>query len=83
MYLERLMEISRAENGFVVTVTVPMKPSAEDKCCAPTMVDGGKSFVCYDEEGLLTKIQTILPLLTAPDPEQQMEQVFKEASANE
>lgn len=82
MYMNQLMAICKADNGYVITVTVPMK---EDSSSSPTAVGSSreKTFVCYDEDTLLTKISAILPLLTAPDAEEQMEQIFEEAASND
>jgi hypothetical protein len=64
MYIEELISIGRAENGFVVEVRVPFDPEGELKdccCCCPSTEM--KQFLVSEPAEVGEKIAEILPML--------------------
>jgi hypothetical protein len=66
-YVEEIMSIGRAANGYVLTVRIPYsEEKEEDYYDGPVDVGGGsreKVILCKDIEDLSGKISSIIPAL--------------------
>jgi len=65
MYMNRMMEISSAENGFVVSCSVPLKPSKkkagmEMSCCCDSC---GKQYIAKDAAEVCVLVAKLMPML--------------------
>jgi hypothetical protein len=65
MYMNKLLEVSKAENGFVVSCTVPIKPDKKSEgksmqCCVD---ESCKQFVAKDESEVAALITKLMPML--------------------
>ena len=65
MYMDRMMEISSAENGFVVSCSVPLKPSKkkagiEMPCCCDSY---GKQYLAKDAAEVGALVAKLMPML--------------------
>lgn len=75
MYIQELISIGKAENGYAISVRVPMKKETSEPCCA----EDEKVYLVSDENALTAKLTAILPTLVTDDPEKEMQEAFKEA----
>jgi len=61
MYMKRMLEIGKAENGFVVECKVPIKPkNASDQAI---WCDAGKQYVAKDLVEVTELVGKLMPLL--------------------
>jgi hypothetical protein len=81
-YIEEIMSIGRAANGYVLTVRVPYKETDEDYY-GPTVSGSGereKVILCKDSDELATKINKLLPALAdKASAEESFDRAFQEA----
>lgn len=65
MYMTRVIEISKAENGFVLECRVPLKKDAKNTktmdCCYNTSVE--KQYIAKNEKEVAQLVSDIMPLL--------------------
>jgi len=81
-YVEEIMSIGRASNGYVLTVRVPFE--GEEEQATIIREDNQKIIVCKDAEELTAKIDKLLPALTdKASADQQFGRAFKEAEYDE
>jgi hypothetical protein len=82
MYMTRVIEVSKATNGFVLECRVPLKPEAKstskmDMCCSPSS-SCEKQYIAKDAKEVAELISDIMPLL---DQEFKTEKEFDNAFA--
>ena len=86
MYMSRMISVSKAQNGYVVECTVPLKPDAKktgkmDSCCYPGSAD--KQYIAKDAKEVGDLIEDIMPLLDADyKTEDEFDAAFKKATAD-
>ena len=81
MYVEPLVSIGKAENGFLITITVSMKRDVDGE--SKSAVDESeKVFVVDDLKMLAAKLDALLPTLEQDDSTA-MVNAFKEALKND
>jgi len=66
MYMDRVIEISKASNGFVVSCNVPLKPDTKksDKmtsCCMDSSTN--RQYIAKDATEVADLVTDIMPLL--------------------
>jgi hypothetical protein len=85
MYMDRCVEVSKAENGFVVACTVPLKPAAKSSskmvsCCSDNSAN--KQYLAKTASEAADLLEDILPLLdTDYTTEAAFDAAFKKATA--
>lgn len=67
MYMSRMIEISKAANGYVLECRVPLKPEAKpskkmDMCCSPSS-SCEKQYIAKDAKEVADLVDDIMPLL--------------------
>jgi len=76
-YVEELVSVGRAANGYIMTLRVPYEDEGET--AAVIRDDTQKVIVCKDLEELKEKLTAILPALTDKrSAEEQFNAAFKE-----
>ena len=80
MYMTRVIEVSKATNGFVLECRVPLAPEAKstakmDSCCCPSS-SCEKQYIAKDAQEVADLIADIMPLL---DQEFKTEKEFDNA----
>lgn len=61
MYMKKMLEIGKAENGYVVECRVPLKAKKEkDMVCHPS---AEKQYIAEDTAGVAKIIEKIMPML--------------------
>jgi hypothetical protein len=79
-YVEEMMSIGKAANGYVLTVRVPYK--SDEDYDGPMVVgpeDREKVIICNDLDDLTSKISNILPaLVDKQSAEEVFDNTFKE-----
>ncbi len=80
MYVEEMISIGKAENGFVINVRAPYKEDSDsDGCCiGPSRKE--KMFVVKSAEEAAEKVSALLPLL---NDKMDADEVFKTAFKEE
>ena len=64
MYMNKCIEISKAENGYVVEVCVPMADSQDTGEDMPvSTADNGKQFIAKDVAEVQRLIAKLMPLM--------------------
>ena len=81
MYVEPLVSIGKAENGFLITITAPMKRDMDGESIS-AVDESEKVFVVDDLKMLAAKLDTLLPTLEQDDSTA-MANAFKEALKND
>ena len=81
MYLDRVLEISQAKNGFVLNVCIPLKKDAKASksmlCCESS---ANKQYIAKDAAEVSDLVSDILPLLDKDyTTEQDFDKAFDEA----
>ena len=80
-YLDTIAEVSKLDNGYVLTARMPLKPKGSDKecgCCCP--VDHKeKNVVCKTPEEVAEKLKSLLAWVH-DDPGGEYSEAFDEAS---
>lgn len=77
-YVEELVSIGRAENGFILEVRVPVDPSDDDDICC---FNRSKTVICKDINDVTKKIKKLLPALAnKKDANVAFDSAFKEAT---
>lgn len=66
MYMNRILEVGRAANGFIVECSVPLKrdkksDDMEISCCGPS---GEAQYLAKDEAEVAALVAKLLPLLS-------------------
>ena len=66
MYMNRVLEVSKASNGFVVSASVPLKPDAKKSskmmsCCIDSCAD--RQYIAKDTAEVADLIEDLMPLL--------------------
>lgn len=83
MYMDRIIEVSKATNGFVVSCCVPLKPDAKksDKmisCCGSST---NRQYIAKDAQEVADLIEDIMPLLEQDfKTEDEFDKAFEEAA---
>lgn len=67
MYMNKLLSVSKASNGFVIEVQVPLKPTAKPTnkmtdCCSPSS-SCEKQYVTSSAKETADVLEDLLPLL--------------------
>lgn len=62
MYMKKMLEIGKAENGYVVECRVPFKPK-KDKENEPVMCGAEKQYIAETTADVAKIIEKIMPLL--------------------
>lgn len=67
MYMSRMIEISKAANGYVLECRVPLKQAAKssskmDTCCVPSS-SCEKQYIAKDAKEVAELVDDIMPLL--------------------
>lgn len=79
-YIEEMVTIGKAENGYVLNVRVPYKDDDKDECCMP-YEDRHKNILCKDLNDLTTRLKKLLPALTDKmSADDEFEQAFTEST---
>ena len=64
MYLDRVVEVGKAANGFIVSANVPLKPEAKSTktmdCCRGSV---DRQYICKDAKEAADVIGDLIPLL--------------------
>lgn len=82
MYMERMLSVGKAENGYIIECEVPMKPEKKgsDKmisCCNPHC---SKQYIAKDEKEVAALIADMMPLLDMEhDNEESFDKAFNKA----
>lgn len=68
MYMSRMLEVGKCENGYVVSCSVPIKKDSKKSakmmdCCTSSSCD--KEYIAKDEKEVAALIQDLMPLLDA------------------
>lgn len=84
MYIDRVLEVGKAANGFIISCIVPLKPDAKktDKMmsCGVPCVD--RQYICKDAKEVADIVEDLMPLLdTKFTSEDAFDQAFKEATS--
>lgn len=80
MYMKKMIEVGKAENGYVVEVRVPFKPKKKNDeiDCYRT---AEKQYVADDSKGVAALIEKIMPMLDEDfTSEDEFDQAFKTAA---
>jgi hypothetical protein len=78
-YVEEIMSIGRATNGYVLTVRVPYNDDKEDRDYPVDVGSSEKVILCKDIEDLSGKITSIIPaLVDKQSAEEAFDNAFKE-----
>jgi hypothetical protein len=86
MYMSRVIEIGKAQNGFVVSCNVPIKQDAKksgkmETCCCPGSCD--REYVAKDAKEVCDLIEDIMPLLdTDYTTEEEFDKAFEDATGS-
>ena len=84
MWMEKMIGVSKAENGFVVEVHIPFKPDKTTKkndMPEPYHSGSEKQFIAKDVKGVVDLINKLLPMLDdAFSSEEQFDSAFNEAA---
>lgn len=86
MYMQRVIEVSKATNGFVLECRVPLKPDAKktekmDMCCGSGSCE--KQYIAKDAKEVADLIADIMPLLDEDyKTEDEFDTAFKAATAD-
>jgi len=93
MYMNKVIEISCAANGFVIGVNVPLKPNAKgtskmDTCSDSSPSQACKQYLAKDAAEVGDLLEDILPLLdgdytTESDFDKAFDEATNEMSAEE
>jgi hypothetical protein len=84
MYIERLLEIGRAENGFVISCCVPLKSDKKvsgknETCCENEFAN--KQYIAKDEKEVACVVAELMPLLSMDyKTEEDFDSAFKAAT---
>lgn len=84
MYMTRMIEVSKATNGYVLECRVPLKPEAKstnkmDTCCSPSS-SCEKQYVAKDAKEVAELIADVMPLLDGDyKTEDEFDSAFKAA----
>lgn len=84
MFMSRMLEVGKAENGFVVSCTVPLKPDAKKTdrmmSCCDNACD--KQYIATDAKEVGDLISDIMPLLDGDyKTEEDFDAAFDEATS--
>lgn len=85
MYMDRVLEVSKASNGFVVACSVPLKNDAKstgkmDMCCTSGS-SVNKQYIAKDAKEVGDIIEDLMPLLDADyKTESDFDKAFEEAT---
>jgi hypothetical protein len=86
MYMTRMIEVSKATNGYVLECRVPLKPEAKSTskmdtcCCGPSGGSCEKQYVAKDAKEVADLIADIMPLLDGDyKTEDEFDSAFKAA----
>lgn len=66
MYMNKMITVGRAENGFVIECQVPVKKDKRDEVdetMASYSMDNEKQYVAKDADEATTLVEKLLPLL--------------------
>lgn len=66
MYMNKMITVGRAENGFVIECQVPVKKDKRDEVgetMAAYSMDNEKQYVAKDADEATTLVEKLLPLL--------------------
>lgn len=81
-YIEEMVTIGKAENGYVLNVRVPYKETDDDspECCVP-YEERHKNILCKDLNDLTARLKKLLPALTDKmSADDEFEQAFTEST---
>lgn len=83
MYIEEMVTIGRAENGYVLNVRVPYKAKEKNGYDSPVCCEReDKVILCKDIAEVATKLEKLLPALKDEmDASEAFEEAFEEASS--
>jgi len=80
MYMKKMLEIGKAENGYVVECRVPIKEKKE-KDMPVTQGMAEKQYIAEDIDGVAKIIQNIMPMLDEKfTSEDEFDKAFKDAA---
>lgn len=88
MYMDRVLEISKASNGFVVSCSVPLKPEAKstgkmNSCCCSPSSSCNKQYIAKDGKEVGDIISDLMPLLDSEyKTESEFDKAFEEATSD-
>jgi hypothetical protein len=81
MYLERILEVAKIDNGYVVEARVPLKRKKDKDGCIPCDSGADKQILCKDEKEAASAVEKLLPLLdTEYSTKKEFESAFDEAA---
>jgi hypothetical protein len=87
MYMDKVLEVGKAENGFVVSCTVPIKKEKQKE--GKNMIDSypgscDKMYLAKDGSEVGDIVQKLIPLLDMDfKSEEEFEKAFDEAAGEE
>jgi len=85
MYMNRMLSIGQAENGYVVECRARIKPEKKKKVSALVAEYPGskeKQFIAADAAEVITIVQTLLPMLDETyTTEDEFDAAFEDAAA--
>lgn len=91
MYMEQMISVGKASNGFIVECRVRFKKDAKatskmkDCCCVPSEYAGSceKQYIAKDAKEVADLISDIMPLLSQDfTKESEFDKAFEEATAD-
>lgn len=85
MYLSKLVEVSKAANGYVVSACVPLKPKSKgtDKMLSCCSSSADKQYIAKTIEEACQICEDLLPLLDQDfSTEKEFDAAFQEAAKN-
>ena len=84
MYMERMLGISKAENGYVVECHVPMKPEKQKEGKDMVSMYPGsceKQYIAKDMDDVFAIVKRVMPMLdTEYKSEDEFDEAFNKAS---
>lgn len=78
-YMECVAEVSKLDNGYVVSARMPLKPEGSDIGCACPVDRKEKNVYCRTSEEVAEKISALL-MWVHDDHQGEYEAAFKEAA---
>ena len=82
MYMDKVLEVGKAENGFVISCSVPIEPSKKGAKDIPVCCDSeNKMYLAKDAAEVGAIILKIMPLLDMDfKTEEEFDKAFAEAA---
>lgn len=80
MYMDRVLEVSKATNGFVVSCYAPIKPDKNNKDCIDC--NRNKQYLAKDIEEVKATIEKLLPMMDMEfKSESEFDKAFESAAS--